>query len=789
MSTIGSSTSGASSIRGYGGLASGLDRDTLIENLTYGTRAKIAKQKQQKQIFKWKQEAYRSVSSKMVEFSRKYMSYTNKSSNVFSSAFWSRSSITAMGTNSKYVTASGSSSMSDSVSIAGVRQLAKEASMISKSNVSDQKLETGNIDLKNPEDVSMLEGGYLSFKYGSKTYSISLSSGTTSDGFTYDYSTGEKTEESITRALKNVSIGAGKSLADVIDVKASDPSENFTLDFKSKDTAGNTLMVSGGSEDVLNALGFKDFSSLSDSDKVITDTGMKVDPADQKLFESKTFEERVAGKNMSFTYNGMTKSIKLGDSFSNMDDLVSDIQTKLDKEFGTGRIKVDKDTIDNESGKLTFKTIRPDGSDDSSSVLSISSADKGVIGKSGAFKVSSGESNRLNLNASLADAGLKFGPVGGDAELKLNINGVDIEGLTHNSTLGQIIEKINSSDAGVTVSYMENADKFSIVSTEGGASGKVAITGDDAEKLFGTSNVDYEVSDGQDAIIGVKYKGSDDVVELVRANNSFDLDGLNITVNGTFGYDTASNTWENGEEVTFDAKIDTEGVISTLKDMIDDYNDIIKLVNDEVSTKRNRDYEPLTDEQKEDMSEDEIEKWNEKAKVGMLFNDSDLRTLSSSLRYIVDGGEDKSLLSKFGISTSASYEDNGKLVFDETKFKAAIEANPEDLKDLFIKKEDTVSGEAGGVMEHIKEMMDKYASTSGATKGILIERAGSKYAPTSILSNSLQKSEDSIDNYIDRLKDKLKTETDRYIKQFTNLETVISQMNSQSSYLSSLSGS
>ena len=108
---------------------------------------------------------------------------------------------------------------------------------------------------------------------------------------------------------------------------------------------------------------------------------------------------------------------------------------------------------------------------------------------------------------------------------------------------------------------------------------------------------------------------------------------------------------------------------------------------------------------------------------------------------------------------------------------------------MFTRTADETKGDKGGVMARLTEITDKYASTSGATKGVLIEKAGSIYAPTSVLQNSLQKSMDSLDTLIDRLNKQLKTETDRYVKQFTNLETVISQMNSQSSWLSSSFGS
>ncbi len=946
MASISSSISSVSSIRGYGGLVSGLDRDTLIQGMTTATRAKIAKQQKQQQTYLWKQEAYRSISTKLVEFAQKYTSYVNQSTNISSPSFWAKSSITAIGENSKYISVSGSSSLADSMSIVDVKQLAKDASMSSIGAVSDQLLATGSINL-GTEDVSTLEGQSLSFKYGNKTYSISLSSGTTKDGFTYDYSNGVKAQESITRALKNVSIGDGMTLADVIKVEANNPSDPdqalskddplgtaFKLNFKSTDKAGNTIQLAGGSTAALKALGIEDFDSLTEDDKTIAPSGLSPElmGRTQNFFESKSFADRVGGKNISFTYNGTTKSIQFGsaaeiqgmigsDDKTSLEAIAADLEKKLDKAFGTGRIKVGVQA-ENGGYQLKFETMNPaTNTADNSSILSISSADTGVIGKTGALKVEYGESNRLNLSASLIDSGLKgiaaglgsklddyettyfsgsvkalelidklgskvtdgtdaaalkklissnysqlsdtvlssvyeaidhfeaegaatagdlktaMGTYVSDRELKLTINGVDIKGLSYNSTLNDMISKVNSSDAGVTMSYMMNADKFSIISTAGGAAGAIDLGGSDAALLFGEKDVDYTVTKGQDAVIGVKYAGSDEVVDLVRGSNSFDLDGLNITVNGTFGYkkDDTNGTYvkaddgsylkvddttkrytkegteagdgeyvktENGtlvkasggfysqdaaNSVKFNAKTDSDKIVSAISDMIKDYNEIIKLVNTEVTTKPNRSYEPLTDEQKKEMTEDQITKWEEKAKAGMLFNDSDLRGLSDSMRFIFESGsEDKAMLESFGISTSTNYEDNGKLVFDETKFRAALESNAEDLQKLFTKTADTTTGEKGGVMARLTSITDKYAATTGATKGILIEKAGSIYAPTSIISNYLQKSINSITDYIDRLQDQLATETDRYVKQFTTLESLISQMNSQSSWLSSI---
>lgn len=795
--------SSASSIRGYGGLASGLDRDTLIEGMTASTKAKIAKQQKKKQTYLWTQEAYRSVSSKLVEFSKKYTSYTNQTTNLSSPSFWARSSVTTEGANSSYVSVSGSSSLSDSMSIMGVKQLATKASITSNGNVSDSKLATGDINFGS-ESVSTLEGQSLYFKYGTKTYSVSLSSGTASDGFTYDYSTAESAEKSIARALKNVSIGNGKTLADVIGVQttganASDPTTALAkVNFTSKDTAGNTIQITGGTSGALSALGISDIESISEENKTITADGFssELNNRTQKLFDSKTFLERVSGKGVSFTYNGTTQTIEFDKTreseYSNLSDLANYLQTELAKKFGSGRIAVtpDGDTlkfetkIPNTSSNGTTK----DNTNDSSSVLSISSADVGITGKNGALKVESGESNRLNLTSSLINSGLDsdFAGKTADTELKLIINNVPITGLTYGSSMSDIMSKINSSDAGVTISYLQNADKFSIVSKADGSAGKIEFgPDDDSSVLFH----DYTTKAGQDAIVSVKYEGSDTPVELIRGNNTFNLDGLNITVNGTFGY--SGDTLTTGTEpITFNAKTDADTIVSAVTSMIKDYNEIIELVNKEVSTKPNRSYEPLTDDQKEEMTDDQITKWEEKAKAGMLFNDSELRGLSDSMRFIFDSGSaDKTALESFGISTSTDYGDNGKLVLDETKFRAALASNSSDLQKLFTRQADSTTGDKGGVMARLTEITEKYASTTGATKGILIERAGSVYAPTSILKNSLQTAMDSLDDVIERLNTQLKTETDRYIKQFTNLETLISQMNSQSSWLSSSLGS
>lgn len=312
--------------------------------------------------------------------------------------------------------------------------------------------------------------------------------------------------------------------------------------------------------------------------------------------------------------------------------------------------------------------------------------------------------------------------------------------------------------------------------------------------IFGAGTTG-KTAEGTDAIVAVKFAGSDEVVELVRDSNSFTADGLTINVTGKFGYtsDTQDpNTLDEADAVGINAQVDADSIVDAVKGMIEEYNSIIEMVNKEVSTKPDRDYEPLTSEQKKELSEDEIEAWEKKAKEGLLYADSDIRSLTSDLRFIIDGGIAQEL-AEMGISTSTSYSDNGKINFDESKFRAALASDPERVQELFAEssvQNTNGNGYSKGIGANLKSVLDKYVNTTGAmtSKGILIRKAGHESSPMSVTENTMYSQLKDIKERIASLQERLETERDRYIKQFTSLETLISQMNNQSSWLSQFGG-
>lgn len=842
MSSVGSlSTSTSTSIRGYGGLASGLDRDELIKGMTLGTTTKINKQEQKKQQVQWRQEAIQTISSAMIGFHSKYTETLTSSTNLFSSLLWGRNKITTSGINSKYVSVTGTASGADAITIMGIKQKAEDAKWSSSNKVSSGTLSSDKIDINTtgPEayKVENLVGKTIDIKYGGTTYSIYLS-----ESDNYDYSNAEGIKNAINDLLSKQTTSNDKKLSTIVEATVND---DGTLGFKDIGSGGNTLELTGGS--ALELLGLRKEKEGDEKEgKVVNDGKITSDATqvageikEENIIKKVNFYEYVAGKTLSFSYNGTSTTVKMpgaedlkkaADAIKTKDPsksqneatieaIADSIQDQLDKSFGKGRIEVD-----GTGGKLSFRTTVPGskGTDgkletDESSVFSLTGGSialignkKGALQSDGADKQSAlhaGDTTRLNLNVSIEKAGLlnkdslKF-DANGEATFKINDKEITIK---KTDTINDVMKKINNSGAGVTVSYQEAADKFTFTSTENGASGAIEFdqnSKDVVNALFGLGVGDKDAKGnevygkrGQDAIVSVKYAGSDEIVNLRRDSNSFTVDGLSIAIKGTFGEYNAAGELEKVEPdqaVEIDASVDVDKLMDTIKSFVEEYNSIVDMVNTQLTTKHEKDYDPLSSEQKGELSESEIEKWEEKAKAGLLYGDSDLRSLSMDLRVVVSGG----LLEKFrevGISVSSTYSDNGKLSIDEAKLRGALQTDPEKVEKLFTSKAgvDADNNETfNGLATNLKAVMNKYVNTTGSmeSKGILIRKAGSKSSAMSLTQNTYYNEISSIDKIIEKLKAQLKKEQDRYVSQFSTLETLIANMNSQSSYLSSMSG-
>lgn len=782
LSSSTSSSIGSSSLRGYGGLASGLDRDTLIENMTYGTTSKITQQQQKKQQLEWKQAAVRSISDKMIAFGNKYTSTLTASTNLFNANFWGRNKITASGENSKYVSLSGTASSANALTIAAVKQLAQKASVSSSGSFSQQAITSEAINTNETYRIENLVGKSILFSEGENVYSLFLAE-TDSKGNKLDYSSPDKIAESINTLLKEQDTEGGKKLNDILKVEVTEDGKNIRFGSNSS----NRVSLDGGTALALFNINSAESHDLTGSETVES----LID--ETKLVTEMTFAEMIDGKTLTFDYNGTSKNIQLKKT-DDFDTLVKNLQSELNTAFGKGRV-----TVSGDGGKLSFKTTLPDGTPDTTSTLTLTGGSSGLLGKDGALKIESGTSNRLDMDAKLGSTGFA-GLVGKSLEMvggKLSVVETDPNSktqiaITAEDSVKTLMDKINK-NTDMTVSYQSAADKLVFTSKENGASGTISMDSTLA-KMFKleeeSEGAGVEVR-GQDAIVSVKYAGSDEIVDLHRDSNTFTVDGLTIAVKGTFGYDETTKKIDPNAAVGIEASVDEDKIVDNIKSMIDEYNAIVDLVNSELTTKHDKDYAPLTTEQRKELSESEIKNYEDKAKEGLLFGDSDLRMLSSALRTVMSGGLIEEFR-KIGITTSSSYSDNGKLELDESKLRSALATNPENVEKLFTSTAGTNADGTvsyNGLATNLKSVIFKYSNPLGSSesKGVLIRKAGSSHSVMSLTDNEIYSQLQEINKMISNLQDRLQSERDRYISQFTSLETLISQMNSQSGWLSSFS--
>lgn len=369
-------------------------------------------------------------------------------------------------------------------------------------------------------------------------------------------------------------------------------------------------------------------------------------------------------------------------------------------------------------------------------------------------------------------------------------------------TMEDVANKLNNhiSNFGLTASY----DKYSgglKVTDKNGAAVNLEMWIDDPDlgrktltlKEEYKPKIDYTA--GQDAKFTATINGKK--MEMTRSSNSVNIDGLTINMNATFDStkDEDGNTITDPTQieknvVTFKSTTDSDKIVDVVKTMIEDYNAMLSEIRGAYSTlpaqkTDGSSYEPLTSDQASNYSTSEQEKYEEKAKQGILFADRDLSSLYDKLRNVFSpAGEDGSILRGMGITTSYDIGTGAlTITLDEDKLRSMLDSDPDMVADAFTK----TSG-AGGVMQNLKTTLDTYAKTSGEPKGILIQKSGSPLSPLSLMSNTWQKQIDNYNKQIEKWQDKLSSQVDRYTQQFSRLEQLIAQMNSQSSALAGMMG-
>lgn len=789
-----------------GGITSGFDTEAMVTQLLSSYQTRIDKQSQKITKLSWQQSAYQDITKKITEFKNTYFDVLKRDTYLMSPSTFNKfkADVTATSNaDAAGLTVSTTSNSSSGSYKIKLNQAAKA------STAQGNSITSGNFKLDLDKALSSASGEVKTNDDGSKTWTMN---------FALDVQVGgiRKTISFSADAL----LGADGNVADkdaakssIIDSLNQKLQESFGYSGKTSGATGATdangkewfLQVKlgsdgkaefqvGGNASVSVAENKGNFGLAQPKEKVAISTGSVVTGVNALQVE-------IGGKNVSVAFNGVSSTYYDSKGQTGNEAILAEY-----KELKTAAYRKSYNLADNEivsDEQLEKFTYSNEQAAKDKNAASIKEALKGVAGytfnfdgtyvtaadsngNSVDFSMTSVEggtlgltkasaSNKINSGSTLSDLGFK---PEADGTYKLNINGTEIS-LDKNSTISSMMSAVNKSAAGVTMTYSSLTNSFTLESKEFGGAGKVEVGDTSLGRSLGLvdDNGTVGASEGQNAIFEINGQ------EVYLNDNTYTLDGNTFTFNDNMTI---------GETYTVNIAKDSTTVKDALKKFVESYNKLIDDVYGYIGKSPAKDddgntYEPLTNAEKDEMSEDEITKWEEKAKQGVLYNDSTVSTVMSQMRsalytsVTLDDGS-KFGIYNLGIKTSSEWSEHGKLQIDENAFDKAFENNEDAIIKLFTDS-DT------GMMKKLNSVIDGAVKSSGAvnTRGTLVRKAGK--ADSSVTTDStIYKEMVKMQDRLKELQDRYDTKEEYWWKVFTNMETAMADLNSQTSYISSYLG-
>lgn len=316
-----------------------------------------------------------------------------------------------------------------------------------------------------------------------------------------------------------------------------------------------------------------------------------------------------------------------------------------------------------------------------------------------------------------------------------------------------------------------------------------ALTDDGKSQLtlLGLDEIDSTGKTSLDDIVGtsgLSIKWANDAVivldgaELTGSSNAFSVNGLTVNLTST----TLNETTGKYDEISLTVSNDTKAAYDMIKNFVKKYNEILDELNTKYGAKSARGYDPLTSEQKDAMTDEEVEKWETKIKDSLLRRDGTLNgiisSMRSSLQINVDVNGKKYSLSSFGIKTSSDYTEQGKLhIFGD-------------------EDDDTYASEDNALMKALEEDPETVMKTFSKIGQNLYDSLTKRMSKTSLSSaltfyndKQIEKTQSEYKDRIKELEDKLADLEDRYYKQFTAMEVALSKIQNSSSAITNYFGS
>jgi len=673
-----------------GGLASGMDIDSLVKDLMKAERMPLDKLKQKKQVLEWQRDDYRSMNTLLLDF---------------------RSQLTQMKLTTQYrartvtssdesrITATATSAASQaSYSISKVTKLASAENWVTNG--------VGSVDSSKSlaSQTSKFTAG-LTWQKGAVGSSSLVGNGSTT-GLKLDLaaSDGEtiKTDE-----LAKMSVKVNEVAYEVVSSTSFTTGKNQVhIDANGSLTFSNT--VAAGATVKVNYI---------TNNKV--QTGSLADGA--KSFQLN--KKNIVADDFRLTVGGTDYSI-----------------TSVDPATNVGQLSNGFGSINLTTGEITFNAAQA-ADTELKAVYQQEYAD---------FSIST------------------YTSASGNEPVKENFL------VESSESLNSVINRVNSSKAGVSMFFDSATGKISMMRTETGdfyddpntpeRDYDISVTGDFASVTLGFSSA--AKTHGENAAFVING------LSTTRHSNTFDLNGVNITLKKEF---------DDGTSASLSINNDGNKVFENIKSFVDKYNELIGKINGKTSEEKYRSYTPLTDEQREQLSDKQQELWEEKAKSGLLRRDSILTGALSSMRMKmyqpVSNNDINPLynqLASIGITTTSNYLEGGKLEINEAKLKEAINNNPDAVEALF-------RGGSESAAEGEKGIIHRLYDSVNETMNKLKEKAGNSFSTNQQFA--LGRTLSDLDSRIGRFEERMIQVEDRYWRQFTAMEKAIQRSNEQSMFL------
>jgi len=724
------------------GLASNMDTDALVKQAMQAQTAKYTKLLQQRELSEWRVESYRDVTSTLQGFYKDYFDTLSTKSLKSPNSFASFTASYAESSSTQYINVTpGASAKAGTYSITDLK--AATAASISS-----------GVDVSKPvECLEILDASVSNIKR-------------INDNNTFEFT--------LNNITKQFTLNDAGTLTTVQDLQTE-------LQNKINDAFGAGKITVGFTANGTNTGGKLSFSPTRSTDTFRI--GTVYNDGSDALFSATptaTSPFTIYSENNKFdlTVGGVTQTVTVPLNAGNAPKvytdpaiLAADIQAAAQVAFPA----LPASTFTVKDGKVI------------SSSVSIGQTKNGANAALGVD--TSNMSNKLNLTEKIVDIknGLSttLNTTGIGNDIEFTINGKFFRFNSKDTSINDIMKKVNADTTiNATMKYDITTNSFKVESRGTGATDKVVVQ-DKTGNLMDALGIDGTDS-GSDASLKI------DGVEIVRTTNVFTYDGL------TFDIKMDSLPAANPIKVTVSG--DTTKTYDFIKSFVDKYNEVIDKLNGKINEKKFKDFTPLTDEQRTAMTDDQIKSWEVKAKSGLLKNDSliseTLNKLRTALYSAVEGTGIN--LASIGITTSSNYADKGRLIIDDAKLKDALASKPEEVASLFTSTSDisyydslnstSLRGQRyreSGIAQKFSDIIQDSIRTntdSSGNKGTLLEKAG-LLGDRSEYNNLLFKEIKGYDDAAYEMNKKLIERENALYKKYTAMESALSKLNEQSSWI------